>query len=526
MSTSSGLPTHCDAAARISRCLAASGRRIARFVASWALLSLLVVLVGCMNIETGAPRIHVAAGNGKLEVVQKEVKRGVSVNLKAGQYGTPLGQAAMTGTPEVAEWLLANGADVNSVGPFGTTPLWEACKRSREPMIEVLLRHKANPNLASFVSSNTPLLLILSSTGHVDRIVEQLLQAGANASHTNKAGEAALLLNLARRGGEVDHVTDLLLKAGANPRLKNPDGWAPVHLATEAGALESLRLLQAAGAPLDTTSDTGATPLFQASLYGRTNVVDYLISQKVNLEKRNVNGDTPLFAASANGHAEVCRSLLRAGARLDAANDYKVAPLAAAIVSEQFKSAAVLVEAGATLPLAPADAPADSRYYSAVYQKLKADHLQALGQSDGARTNYQAALTSLTTVREEFTKTAKANTSKAARKEFWGAVLSGMAQGLASAGASYGSYQTYKTSAQMSALRHSSTHEQYFANSSHIQSYSQYSSHNPPPAPLYGQPSPGGGKGVADLRASAAMLQHRAGVCDELIKAIQQALNR
>jgi hypothetical protein len=78
----------------------------------------------------------------------------------------------------------------------------------------------------------------------------------------------------------------------------------------------------------------------------------------------------------------------------------------------------------------------------------------------------------------------------------------------------------------MSALRHSSTHEQYFANASHIQSYSQYSSHDPASASLYGQPGTGGGKGVADLRASAATLQHRAGVCDELIKAIQQALNR
>lgn len=449
---------------------------------------LLCLLVGCATTPKGS-RIHVAANNGQLEQVQQEVRRGVSVNLNQANYGTPLHQAAMGRHLAVAQWLLDQGADVDALTQVArTTPLYEASLRGEERMVELLLNRKANPNLTN-VSGMTPLHISLLGTGAVDR------------------------------------VTQLLLKGGANPNTKNEDGWAPIHVAAERGALQSVRFLIDAGAPVDSRSDTGATPLLQAAMFGRTNVVDFLLDRKASLERRNVTGETALFAAAVNGHEAVCRSLLRAGARLDAPNDNKVTPLAAAIINEQFKTAAILIETGAALPLAPGDAAAEARFYSALHQKLLADHQVSLRNAAEARTNYQAALQELTLVRDEFTRTAKANTSKAARQEFWSGVLAGMAQGLAAGLASYGNYQSYRTSAQMSALARSQSHQQYFAYTGRIPTYTQYLSQQPAtfnPA-LNNAPSGGTARAVG-LRASAASLSHRARVCDQFIEVIQNTL--
>lgn len=464
--------------------------RLSRALTGTLLLSG-VVLAGCATTPK-ASKIQVAANTGQLDQVRQEVqKKGGSVNLNTGNYGTALHQAAMGRHHAVAQWLLDQGADVNAQTQVArTTPLYEASLRGDEPMVALLLQHKANPNLTN-VSGMTPLHINLMGTGAVDR------------------------------------VTELLLQSGANPNIKNEDGWAPIHLAAERGALDSVRLFLAAGAPVDARSDTGATPLLQAAMFGRTNVVSLLLNRNASLERRNVTGETALFAAAVNGHEAVLRSLISARARLDAANDNQVTPLAAAIINEQFKAAAILIEAGAALPGVPEDATAEARFYSALHQKLLADHQQTLGQAAAAHTNYQAALKSLTTVREEFTKTAKANTSKAARQEFWSGVLAGMAQGMAAGLASYGSYQSYRTSAQMSALRHSSSQQQYFINVSKIPSYNQYLSQQPAiinPA-LNGQP-PGRSTGAFNLRASAATLRHRAQVCGQFIEAIQSKLTQ
>jgi len=55
---------------------------------NYLLLSMAIaaVVTGC---QTTAPTIHLAAGSGRLDLVKREVSKGVSVNLNAGNFGTP-----------------------------------------------------------------------------------------------------------------------------------------------------------------------------------------------------------------------------------------------------------------------------------------------------------------------------------------------------------------------------------------------------------------------------------------------------
>lgn len=82
------------------------------------------------------------------------------VSARDGDASTPLHWAAWKGHPEIAELLIAAGADVhshNTNSHWGTTPLHAAAHGNRRNVAEVLIRHGADVNAARAVGSGTPL---------------------------------------------------------------------------------------------------------------------------------------------------------------------------------------------------------------------------------------------------------------------------------------------------------------------------------------------------------------------------------
>ena len=72
--------------------------------------------------------LHDAAAYGHTEVAELLLAKGADVNAKAdGQGGaTPLLAAAFNGWRDTAELLLAKGADINAKDLHGSTPLFMA----------------------------------------------------------------------------------------------------------------------------------------------------------------------------------------------------------------------------------------------------------------------------------------------------------------------------------------------------------------------------------------------------------------
>ncbi len=117
-----------------------------------------VVLVGCGESQqsASAPKtkpepptakaadisIRQAAYDGNLEAVKQHIAAGSDVNAKNDDLFTPLHYAA---TKEVAELLLANGADVNAKDN-GVTPLHYAAGAGRKEIVELLITEGANVN--------------------------------------------------------------------------------------------------------------------------------------------------------------------------------------------------------------------------------------------------------------------------------------------------------------------------------------------------------------------------------------------
>jgi len=93
-----------------------------------------VVLVGC---GPSAPdiSIHDAAEEGNIKAVKQHLAAGTDVDAKDMNGETPLTWAAYSGHKEIAELLLANGADVNAKSKRGT-PLSNAVKSGDKEIVE------------------------------------------------------------------------------------------------------------------------------------------------------------------------------------------------------------------------------------------------------------------------------------------------------------------------------------------------------------------------------------------------------
>ena len=81
--------------------------------------------------------VHSAVGGGDVEAVKEFLAADADVNAK--RYGwTPLCEAAINGHKEIAELLIANGADVNAKDDRGWTPLHLAASGGHKEIAELL----------------------------------------------------------------------------------------------------------------------------------------------------------------------------------------------------------------------------------------------------------------------------------------------------------------------------------------------------------------------------------------------------
>jgi ankyrin repeat protein len=113
-----------------------------------------VLVVGC-----GPPppdiSIHNAAEEGNIEAVKQHIAAGTDVDAKT-RGETPLLWAARFGQSQVAELLIAEGADVNAKNVVGQTPLHWAAMAGHKEIIELLIAAGAEVN-AKTKRGDTPL---------------------------------------------------------------------------------------------------------------------------------------------------------------------------------------------------------------------------------------------------------------------------------------------------------------------------------------------------------------------------------
>lgn len=181
------------------------------------------------------------------EPKQKQMNKGV----------TPLMVAAGEGKLRVVEKLLRDGAQVNAADSDGITALHYAATGRDLKVVQALLRAGADIN-ARTKANGTPLMSSLGSPYSSKEIALALINAGADVNIVDTDGETALWIATTDSS---DEVVDTLLKMGASPNVQAEGGNTPLHMAALNGFVEKVKLLLKYGANPAIRDASGKTPL-------------------------------------------------------------------------------------------------------------------------------------------------------------------------------------------------------------------------------------------------------------------------
>ena len=185
--------------------------------------------------------------NGRTELVFDLLAGGCRADHTDNHGVSLIRHCAYYGDVSAIRYLLANGETLESLGE--NYDLNGACFHGHWRLCKFLLEQGADANYPLADTGETPLHAALCTTDRLvyDRVLEVLLSHGANPNVATIAG--------AETGG---FMRDCRTK-----------GETPLHRAAAFGAVETIRLLVNAGAKIDAKDANGDTPLSWASWYLR-----------------------------------------------------------------------------------------------------------------------------------------------------------------------------------------------------------------------------------------------------------------
>jgi ankyrin repeat protein len=192
-----------------------------------------------------------------------------------GNSVTLLHLASQSGSREVADWLVVNGARVDAV----TT-----------------------------AQGHTP-LIVAAGCGHLE-IVKLLLEHSAEIDHKDSAGLTPLLWAVHQ---DQAVVAEYLIRRGADINTSADNGRCALMMAAERGSVALVKELLARGANVNQTNEVGNDALIEAAEAGHADVVRMLLQKSGSINRQNAEGWTGLMKAAALGHVDVVKVLCDAG---------------------------------------------------------------------------------------------------------------------------------------------------------------------------------------------------------------------
>jgi ankyrin repeat protein len=276
------------------------------------------------------------------QVAEALIANGADVNWPDKRHATFLHSIARSGITEVAQVLLAHGADINAKDNSGWTPLHSAASRGRKDMVEFLITQGADINAKDRgTKGKTPLNCAVTDEWMVPKgdrkaTAELLLSHGADFT----IYDVTWL-------GDVTRVRGLLEE---NPSLANDTSNTykePVLFAAiREGHSATAELLLDNGADLNVKDRYKEPPLHTAAYWGHENMVALLIRKGVDVNQKGPHGELALHWAATKGHGQTAQLLVEAGTKINTHTDKPrmdmdgIAERNADVVRERLKSLA------------------------------------------------------------------------------------------------------------------------------------------------------------------------------------------
>ena len=265
-------------------------------------------------------------------------------------YGaTALMLAAERNDADLAERLIAAGADPNGRDKNGDTALNWAAYYGHFDTARVLLDAGADPSLSGHGNA----LEIAIRRGHEDLV--QVLSAAMGLRTAPGRGDTMVMLAVLQDDpGAVRAAVD----GGGDPDAGDGVGRPLLHLAARIGHVAALEALLADGAAVDAADRIGFTALMVAAREAQAGAVDALVTAGADVNhtaQARGNAVTPLHMAAVGGDADIVRRLAAAGASLDTRDADGLVPMFWALAEGKIVCVTALIELGADPTIANND---------------------------------------------------------------------------------------------------------------------------------------------------------------------------
>jgi len=217
----------------------------------------LLFLAGVLAASGADLRLIDAAKHGDVKAVRTLLAQHVPLNSAEPDGSTALHEAVRSDNPEIADELIAAGADVKAATRYNITPLSLACANGNATMIEHLLKAGADANATS--EQGQTALMTAALTGKPDA-VKVLLAHGAKVDVIEPVKGQTALMWAASKGNTA--AAELLIEFGAVVKTKSTGGFTPLLFAVRSGHVDTVEALLKHGADVndaapDTTSALG-----------------------------------------------------------------------------------------------------------------------------------------------------------------------------------------------------------------------------------------------------------------------------
>ncbi len=220
-----------------------------------AVRSLLAQHVGDVNAAEadGSTALHWAAQRDNLEIADLLIAAGANAKAATRYNITPLSLACTNGDAVLIEHLIKAGADPNGTSEEGQTALMTAALTGKVDAVKALLAHGANVNAKEPYKGQTALMWA-ASEGNASAAA-MLIEFGAEVKAKSTAGFTPLLF--AVRDAHID-AAKVLLDHGANVNDVAPDGTSALNMAIVNAYFELASVLLDHGADPNATDPRGS----------------------------------------------------------------------------------------------------------------------------------------------------------------------------------------------------------------------------------------------------------------------------
>ncbi|KAJ7212343.1 ankyrin repeat-containing domain protein [Mycena rebaudengoi] len=259
------------------------------------------------------PPLYMCSKRGYRDIANLLLANGADINEKGGKYRTALQAASRQSKTDIVRLLLEHGAEVNAQsGEYGTA-LQAASWHGTTDIVRLLLEHGAEVNAQVGEYRNA---LQAASRGRGTDTARLLLEHGAEVNA--QGGEYGNALQAASRCGNT-YIVRLLLEHGAEVNAQGGEYGNALQAASWRGDIDIIRLLLEHGADVNAPGGFFGSALEAASwCYGHIDIARLLLEHGAEVNAQGGKYGNVLQAASWRGNTDTVRLLLEHGADVNA----------------------------------------------------------------------------------------------------------------------------------------------------------------------------------------------------------------